>query len=166
MFGVVLRAVLVLACVALALMRPESAWLPALAGAFLVVGYFRSATVWLAWHAIWDGNHELASRRLRQVPRVDWLSPQSRAYYEWVSGEIALVGDDAMRALSRFRAAAAGRLRSNKDRALAWARVANAALSAGELAIYKDALATTRSLNPSPHVEALLRDLESSAPAA
>jgi hypothetical protein len=136
------------------------AWLWLTAAVLLVVGYFRGGTVWLAWRAWRNGDVALAQRRLAQTHHPNRLSPYQRAYYEWLQGEIHRMRNDLPAARRHFTAAAEGGLRTGKDRALAYTRLAETELTAGEVGAARAAIARARMLSSMPFVEALLRDLE------
>ncbi len=153
------RLALIVVGLAAAVLMPKTAWLAALGALVLVVTHFRSSSVRLAWDALWAGKFELAERYLKQVPRVEWLSPRSRAYYEWVAGELAVIRGDIEEGLRRLRRAAEGRIRTERDRGFVWARVAAAALDAGDITGYHQAVAAARRSKPTEFVTVLLREL-------
>jgi hypothetical protein len=136
------------------------AWLWFTAAVLLVIGYWRGGTVWLAWRAFRKGDLGLVERRLAQVHYPNRLSPYQRAYYEWLQGELRRARGDIPAARRHFTAAAQGGLRTANDRALAYSRLAEAELTAGDLDAARATIARARSLNPTPFVEGLLRDLE------
>ena len=165
MFNPRLRLILVLAAILVAGTlwtqgRTSAAGLALAAATMLTVGYWRNASVWRAWHAYWAGEVATAERYLAMTPEATRLAPQQRAYYEWLQGEVRRQRGDAAGARPHFRAALSGPLRSSKDRAFAYARLAEAALTVGDVTDARRAIAEARALHPPPFVEALLVDVE------
>jgi hypothetical protein len=166
MYSPTVRLVLVLLCVVGAVLGfyrgAPTGWLFTVAAALFTLGYWRNASVWLAWRAFKRGDMSRVRRLVAATPSPQRLSPQQRAYFEWLQGELTREAGNPQAACQHFRAAAAGKLRSTHDRAFAYARLAEASLAAQDLAGAYEAIANARQLSPSPFVEALLRDLEES----
>ncbi len=90
-------------------------WLSIIAAVLLVVGHFRYGTVWLAFKLAQLGRLESAKKLLLQVKRPQYLSIESRTYYNFLFG--AILKDEAKNAEAEvhLRSALAGRLRTNND---------------------------------------------------
>lgn len=123
MFSNRTRATLVIAAAILSLVAmTQRLWLvgvlAASAALFLAVGYWRDASVWLALRSLKAGDVKRTSRLLAQVRRPDRLSPQSRAYYEWLMGALAAGREQYDEAAERYRFALGLPLRTENDRAV------------------------------------------------
>ena len=86
--------------------------------AYLGYSYFRFGTVWLAFRQVALGNMAAASKLLQKVERPDALGPEQRAYFELASGLVCASGAENARAEVHLQAALAHELRTENDRAL------------------------------------------------
>lgn len=166
MYSRALRVVVSLVCAVGGLwaLRNQSpaAW-PLLAAALLLLsGYWRYGTVWLAWRAFTRGDLDAVERLIANIRRPERLDSQQRAYYEWLRGELARRTEESEKAVQHFEAAVHGQLRSDRDRAFGYSRLAEATLAVGKVSQARLAIASARALSPPPFVEALLRDIEES----
>ncbi|HYQ14811.1 MAG TPA: hypothetical protein VEQ58_03610, partial [Polyangiaceae bacterium] len=94
------------------------------ASAFLAYGYFKYGTVWLAFRAVSGGEIDKAAELLQQVKRPSSLGAQERAYYELASGFVCASRAQNEQAEQHLRLALQNQLRTDNDRALAEAILA------------------------------------------
>ncbi|HYP89544.1 MAG TPA: hypothetical protein VEQ59_15355 [Polyangiaceae bacterium] len=138
-----LRFVLALASFALGgyrLISGDYAGLALLAAsAFLAYGYFKYGTVWLAFRAVSGGKIDEAAELLQKVKRPGALGAQERAYYELASGFVCASRAQNDPAEQHLRAALQNQLRTENDRALAEAILA-------QLLVARDALGEARTV--------------------
>lgn len=156
MFPPLVRWTLALAFLAAAAFLASRDPVPAagflLAAAALVYAHFRNGTVWLAFHALRGGDSEEARRLLDAIRRPGWLDRQSRAYYEWIRGTLALEAGNREDAVDRLRAALEGGLRTDHDRCVVACVLADTLLDLGGR---EEAAALLRRARALPHREEL-----------
>ena|SRR6185369_2579442 len=109
------------------------------ASAFLAYGYFKYGNVWLAFRAISAGKVDAAAELLQRVERPASLAAEERGYYELSSGFVCAARAQNQDAERHLRLALENQLRTDNDRALAEAVLA-------QLLIARDELADARSL--------------------
>jgi hypothetical protein len=169
-FTPLVRLTLAAFCLAMAALSwrasPGRAVLFLAAAALFALGYWRQGTVWLAWRAFVRGDHERMERRLAKVPRPPQLGSGQRAYYELLQGVIRLRRGDLEGARTHFTAAAAGRLRTENDRALVEAQLAEVALELGDASAARAHIASALALEPRAEIVTAVRALEARLPAA
>lgn len=101
--------------------------------------YFKYGTVWLAFREVAHGRMEAAAKLLAKVKSPEALSSEQRAYYELASGLVCTSSAQNQRAEQHLQAALAHHLRTDNDRAMAEAVLA-------QLLIARDQHAEARAL--------------------
>ena len=102
--------------------------------AFLGYGYFRYGTVWLAFREVARGNMEEAAKLLQKVKQPQALGPEQRAYFELASGLVCASRAENGRAEAHLQAALSQSLRTENDRALCEAVLAQLLVARADLA--------------------------------
>jgi tetratricopeptide (TPR) repeat protein len=123
-----------------------------LAGAaVLAYGYFKYGTVWLAFREVARGHMEPAAKLLAQVKRPESLVSEERAYFELAWGLVCASRAENGRAEQHLEQALKHALRSDNDRAMAEAVLAQLLVARNQLAAARSILdqALTRSCRPS-----------------
>ena len=148
MFTPVTRAFLILGSIAYAIwlfsMGNLGGILFLVAAACLVFGYFRYGTIWLAFQAVRKGKFKLAEKLIGKVFDPNSLNPQSRAYYHWVHGMLALKHGDLNRARDFLDLAATGKLRTSNDRSMVACTLTQIALAKGDRVAAEEQLQKAR----------------------
>ncbi len=108
------------------------AMFPLAAIAILLVQYFRSGTVWLAFRSLRAGNFAKTEQTLAQIYKPNWLNRENRAYYEMLKGLIAQHAEDLSSAAAHLRTALQYRLRTANDRSFVKTRLAQIEEQMGE----------------------------------
>ena len=109
------------------------------AALLLVYGHFKYNTVWLAFRAVSAGQLDKAAALLQLVKRPASLGSEARAYFELASGLVCASRAQNDDAEKHLRVALTNRLRTDNDRALAEAVLA-------QLLIVRDELPEARTL--------------------
>lgn len=104
------------------------AWLGALAGVYLVWDAVRNGSVWAAFAAFRHGELEQTRRFLQQLVAPRWLGPTASAYYHWLRGLVEVSDGRLEAARVQLLVAAAGRLKTGRDRALVHCLLAEVAI--------------------------------------
>lgn len=120
------------------------------ASAFITYGYFKYGTVWLAFRAVARGQMEQAAGLLQQVKRPDALRAEDRSYYELASALVCASRAQNEDAERHLRSALAHPLRTENDRGLAEAVLAQLLIARDELTEARSVLdqAATRACRP------------------
>jgi len=118
--------------------------------AFLGYGYFRYGTVWLAFREVARGNMAAASKLLQKVAQPEALGSEQRAYFELASGLVCASRAENGRAEAHLQAALAHQLRTENDRALCEAVLAQLLVARDDLAAARGVVerAVTRDCRP------------------
>ena len=121
------------------------------ASAYLAYGYFKYGTVWLAFREVAHGRMEPAAKLLAKVERPDLLGSQERAYFELAWGLVCASRGENPASEAHLKLALGNELRTDNDRALAEAVLAQLLLAreAREEATQVLAKAAGRSCRPS-----------------
>ena len=136
-------------------------WILAVVAAVAIaVGYFRSGTVWLAFQAWKSGHNERVCLLLDQNRFPDWLSSQSRAYFEFLRGLLASADERWLDAQAHFKAALTHRLRTDNDRSLVECYLATTMLNLGDPVGARSKLTSAMSRAHKPEVDTLVNIVE------
>lgn len=108
-------------------------WMLMVVAALLVYGHFRYGTVWLAFRAVKRSDMDRAARLLTQVSNPKTLSSQQRAYFEMVSGMVAAHREQGAEAEQHLQASLDYRLRTENDRAIVEATLAELLAKRGDI---------------------------------
>lgn len=127
--------------------------------AILTYGYFKYGTVWLAFRAVAGGNVKRAAALLSQVQRPESLGGPERAYFELASGFVCAARSQNDEAEQHLRLALAGPLRTENDRALAEAVLAQLLVARNELPEARTVLEQASSRTCRPEVGERIRAL-------
>jgi hypothetical protein len=156
-FSPAFRLLLVIACLAgtAVLVRAGSpaGWALLIPAVFLLLGYWRKGSVWLARRAYLAGNLRRMDRRLRWTRAPDHLAAPERAYYEFLKGVSARRKGDLVNAERHLSAAVAGPLLSPGDQASAFVLLAEVTLAAGDFGAARNAVAKASATGPLPQLE-------------
>ncbi len=128
--------------------------------AVLAFGYFRNGAVWLASRALRRGDLARMDALLAETRKPDLLSKTQRPYYELMMGLSLRQKGDVAGARSHFETALAGRLRTDKDRSLAHAQLAQIALAMGDLQRAEEHIEKARDGAAGTPMAAYIDDLE------
>lgn len=134
------------------------------ASAFLAYGYFKYGTVWLAFRAVSAGQMEQAAQFLQQVKRPAALGVQERAYFELASGFVCASRAQNGPAEQHLRAALAHELRTENDRALAEAILAQLLIAREELTEARRVLEQAAARSARPAIARRIRSLRDELP--
>jgi hypothetical protein len=134
------------------------------ASAFLGYGYFKYGTVWLAFRAVSAGHVEKAAELLRQVERPASLSAQERAYFELASGFVCASRAQNADAERHLRLALDNQLRTDNDRALAEAVLAQLLTARDEVAEARSLLERAKARSCRPAIAERIRTLHEQLP--
>ena len=141
--------------------RGESlGWLLLAAAGLLAVGYWRHATVWLAFQAYRRGDVDGVERHLRVVRDADRLSSADRAYFDFLRGVLAQARGDLEEARRSFTAAAAGPLRTGNMRSGVQYHLAAISLERGDKNAARSHLDEARRWPHNSHVAERLATIE------
>ncbi len=130
------------------------------ASAFLAYGYFRYGTVWLAFREVAHGNLDKAARLLGQIKRPDALAPQERAYFELASGLIGAARAQHGSAEAHLRLGLQHGLRTDNDRALAEAVLAQVLIARDALDEAREVLERASARTCRPAIAARIREMQ------
>jgi outer membrane PBP1 activator LpoA protein len=130
------------------------------AAAMLIWGHFRYGTVWLAWRAAKRGDLAKAHELLGKIRSPDKLTPQSRAYYHWLTGCIAAENDQPALAQRNLGLAASGRLRTENDRSIVLCQMARICLDQGEPDAARGHLAAARAIVQKDAVSQMIEEIQ------
>lgn len=135
------------------------------ASALLGYGYFKYGTVWLAFRQVARGEMDRAARLLDQVKRPEMLDSEQRAYFELAWGLVWASRAQNARSEQHLKLALSHALRTDNDRAMAEAVLAQLLLARNEIAEARSVLeqAITRSCRPAiaERIKALHAELSS-----
>ncbi len=92
--------------------------------AYLGHSYFKYGTVWLAFREVARGHMDQAALLLQKVKQPEALGSEQRAYFELASGLVCASRAQNERAEAHLQGALAHQLRTENDRALAEAVLA------------------------------------------
>jgi cbb3-type cytochrome oxidase subunit 3 len=101
--------------------------------AYLGYSYFKYGTVWLAFREVARGNMNEAAALLQKVKEPQALGSEQRAYFELASGLVSASRAENQRAESHLQAALDHQLRTDNDRALAEAVLAQLLVARDQL---------------------------------
>lgn len=134
--------------------------------AYFGYSYFKYGTVWLAFREVAHGRMQAAAKLLAKVKRPEALSSEQRAYYELASGLVCASSAQNQRAEQHLQAALAHQLRTDNDRAMAEAVLAQLLIARDQHAEARALVdqAVTRNCRPSilERLKALQAELQSS----
>lgn len=136
------------------------------ASAFMAYGYFRYGTVWLAFREVAHGRMDAAAKLLLQVKNPEALGSEQRAYFELASGLVSASKAQNQAAEQHLQNALAHQLRTDNDRAMAEAVLAQLLIARNQHAEARALVdkAVTRNCRPSilERLKALQAELQSS----
>ncbi|WP_139181390.1 hypothetical protein [Thiohalomonas denitrificans] len=107
-------------------------WPLALLAIYFVWDFFRNASVWSAFRAFREGRIEAVRQEVNQIRWSNLLSPVSRSYYHWLRGAVDAADGRYAAARVHLLVAAAGRLKTENDRALVQCLLAETAFQDGQ----------------------------------
>ena len=134
--------------------------------ALLAYGYFKYGNVWLAFRSVSAGQMEKAAQHLQQVGRPAALGTEERAYFELASGFVCASRGQNAQAEQHLRVALANELRTQNDRALAEAILAQLLIARDELTEARSVLDEAAARPARPAIAQRIRDLRSELPPA
>lgn len=135
-------------------------WIVIAAAAVLAAGYWRNATVWLAFRAYRRGDLAGIERHLGAVRDTTRLSSENRAYYDFLHGVIAQARGNLEEAGKSFSAAAGGPLRTSNMRSVVHHHLAVISLERGDKSAARSHLDEARRWPHNAHVAELLGTTE------
>ena len=128
--------------------------------------YFKYGTVWLAFREVAHGRMAAAAKLLAKVKRPEALGSEQRAYFELASGLVCASSAQNQRAEQHLQAALAHHLRTDNDRAMAEAVLAQLLIARDQHAEARALVdqAVTRNCRPSilERLKALQAELQGS----
>jgi hypothetical protein len=134
--------------------------------AFLAYGYFKYGTVWLAFRAVSAGQVDKAAQLLQQVKRPDTLGAQERAYFELASGFVCASRAQNQQAEQHLRVSLQNELRTQNDRALAEAILAQLLIARDELTEARSVLSQAATRDARPAIAQRIQALRDELPPA
>jgi len=134
------------------------------ASAFITYGYFKYGTVWLAFRAVARGQMDHAAKLLQQVARPEALRAEDRAYYELASALVCASRAQNERAERHLQSALAHPLRTENDRGLAEAVLAQLLIARDELPEARRVLDQAAGRSCRPGVAERIRTLREELP--
>jgi hypothetical protein len=102
--------------------------------AYLGYSYFRFGTVWLAFREVARGHMDAAAKLLQKVKHPEGLGSEQRAYFELASGLVCASRAENARAETHLQQALDHQLRTENDRALCEAVLAQLLVARDDLA--------------------------------
>lgn len=158
-----MRLALALASFALGaylLVTGDYAGVPFLGGAaYLGYSYFRFGTVWLAFRQVALGNMAAAAKLLQKVTRPEELSSEQRAYFELASGLVHASRSENGEAEQHLQTALAHQLRTENDRALCEAVLAQLLVARDEPDAAREVIARAVTRECRPAIAARIKAL-------
>ncbi|NUQ94118.1 MAG: hypothetical protein HOQ12_15800 [Gemmatimonadaceae bacterium] len=136
-----------------------------LLASFLVWGYFRVGSLWLALAAYRLGNVERMRDHVRRVRWPRLLSRRWRGYYHWLQGVALVIDGRVAPARDHLLQARRWRFRTENDRSIMECQLADMAIRCGEPAQAWGHLRHARGLRHHPVVDALIAHVERRIPA-
>lgn len=136
------------------------------ASALLAYGYFKYGNVWLAFRAVSAGQMEKAAQHLQQVGQPTALGSQERAYFELASGFVCVSRGQNGPAERHLRVALDNELRTQNDRALAEAILAQLLIARDELTEARSVLDQAAARPARPAIAQRIQALRSELPLA
>lgn len=127
--------------------------------AYLGYSYFRYGTVWLAFREVAGGRMSEAAVLLAKVKHPEQLSSEQRAYFELASGLVCASRAENQRAEAHLQQALAHQLRTENDRALCEAVVAQLLLARDEPDQAREVLARAVTRECRPAIAARIKTL-------
>lgn len=126
----------------------------------MLFNYFAYGTVSLAFQAYEARDWALVRKRLGQVFHRGLLTPESRAYFDVLSGVLALHEGRASDAREQLARAATGRMRTDNMHSKLECHRAEAALACGDTAAATGHLARAREIPHDQSVGARIEEVE------
>lgn len=136
------------------------------AAAYFGYSYFKYGTVWLAFREVAHGRMDAAAKLLAKIKQPEALSSEQRAYFELASGLVCTSSAQNQRAEQHLQTALAHQLRTDNDRAMAEAVLAQLLIAREERSEARALVdkAVTRNCRPSilERLKALQAELQGS----
>lgn len=129
------------------------------AAAYLGYSYFTFGTVWLAFRQVALGNMEPAAKLLQKVKQPETLSSEQRAYFELASGLVCASRSENARAELHLQAALDRQLRTENDRALCEAVLAQLLVARDDLDAAREVIARAVTRECRPAIAARIKAL-------
>jgi len=135
-------------------------WLLLAVPLLLAWGFFRYGPMVVAFRAYHDRNWSELTTHLQTVRRPQWLTPQNRAYFTFLSGVAAFNAGDTDRARRYLEDVPVEHLRTDNMRAMLAAHLAEVALATGDRRAAQTHLEHARAIPHKADVDAILAALQ------
>lgn len=99
---------------------------------FIVFGYFKHSTVYLAFKQLRAGKIEDARKTLNQIKNKDKLNKEHRAYFHFVWGYIYFAEQKHKEAIIEFEQALEGKIKTSHDQAMINVNLSSLYLKTGD----------------------------------
>lgn len=126
----------------------------------MLFNYFAYGSVVLAFQAYEARDWPLVRKRLREVFRRELLTPESRAYFDVLSGVLTLQEGRAEEARAQLARVAIDRMRTDNMRSKLECHRAEAALACADAAAAREHLRLARAFPHDPSVGARIAEIE------
>lgn len=124
---------------------------------FVIYGYFKYGTVYLAFRQLKFGKIKEAEKTLRGIKDKNKLNPQHLAYYHFVWGYIYFSRKNYEQAIIEFEQALDGKIKTKHDMALVYCNLASLHVKTGKKAKAKEFLTQAKNL---PYKKSLQSDID------
>ncbi len=157
-------ALIVLATIALVIsftsQNTPSALLYGIVCIALVIGYYRSGTVWLAYQQLRRQNYNKAITYLNLTKYPDKLAKSQKGYYYFIRGFVAMEEEQFEQAKNEFQQALEAGLRTQNDEAIAYLQLTDISLIYEDKTQAQDYLNTIKTLKYKPSLEEALDQIK------
>lgn len=99
---------------------------------FIVYGYFKYGTVYLAFRQLRSGKLEDAKKTLDQIKDKDKLNSEHKAYYHFVQGYIYFAEGNHREAIFEFEESLNGKIKTTHDKAMIYCNLCSLYLKVGD----------------------------------
>jgi tetratricopeptide (TPR) repeat protein len=127
--------------------------------AYFGYSYFKYGTVWLAFREVARGHMNEAAALLQQVKEPQALGSEQRAYFELASGLVCASRAQNQKAEAHLQIALDHRLRTENDRALAEAVLAQLLVARDQLEAAREIVERAVKRECRPGIAARIKDL-------
>ena len=126
----------------------------------LLIGYYRSGTVWLAYQQLRRQNYDKAIRYLNQTKYPDRLAKSQKGYYYFIRGFAAIEEEQFEQAQEEFQEALNAGLRTQNDEAITYLQLTDLSLIFEDKAQAQQYLEKIQTLNYKPSLEEALTQVK------
>lgn len=160
----IVSAISMLCCFYITLHRSPVAIPFFIASALLFTDVIRNSSIWYGFSAFRRGEMGKVTYALQQVRWPNLLSPQSRAYYNWLKGVKEVADLRYAAAKVHLLVAINGELKTQNDRSLLHCLLAEIAIQEGDSDSAREHLRHAEALEHHPEVNRIIHSLQQRVP--